>query len=135
MGIHVEWANRERTLLIYSFGGSWDWNDYQAASEQARGMTGSAAQQVDVILDFRHTNALPQGMMRQFSSSFRSLAYQPHNVDRMVIVGATGLLVIISNVLRNIYPQVTAKVLEAPTLEKAYTLLGLTGQNTTASSG
>jgi hypothetical protein len=135
MGIHVEWANRERTLLIYSFSGNWDWNDYHAASEQARSMTAASAQQVDVILDFRQTNALPQGVMRQFSSSFRSMAQQVHHVDRMVIVGATGLLVIISNVLRNSYPQVTAKVLEAPTLEKAYTLLGLNAQNTTASSG
>lgn len=135
MGIHVAWSNPERTLLTYTFSGSWDWADYHSVSEQAYSMTSSVTHQVDVILDFCQTNALPQGVLRHFSSSFRNMAHQPRNINRIVIVGATGLLVIVSNVLRNVYPQVTAKVLEAPTLEKAYALLGLNAQNTTASSG
>lgn len=123
MGINVEWGNAERTLLIYTFSAHWEWDEYYEATDRGRDMIASVGHYVDVIFDFDQTRVVPQGALKHFGNSFKGFADAPPNVSRMVVVGATGLLVIIGNVLRNLYPRAASNVFEALTIEQAYNIL------------
>lgn len=123
MGIAIDWANAEHTLLIYTFSAAWDWDHYYAVTDMGRDMIAGENHYVDVIFDFSESRLVPKGALKHFGNTFRGLSDQPQNMNRMVVVGAMGLLVIIGNVLRNLYPKATANVFEALTIEEAYGIL------------
>ncbi len=123
MNITVEWANLEHTLLIYTFMEEWGWDDYYTATDQGRAMISAQSHPVDVIFDFSASRIVPTGALKHFGNMFRGFADQPSNLNRMVVVGAMGLLVIIGNVLRNLYPKASANVFETHTIEEAFRLL------------
>lgn len=122
MGIQVRWDNPQKDILLCIFEESWNWQDYQAAMEQGRALIDSVDYAVDVIFDFQRTHFAPSGALRHLGNSFRSLA--DAHLNRLVIVGATGILHIIVEVLNNLYPRTAETMTQAVTLEQAYKLLG-----------
>lgn len=123
MTIDVQWNNPSQTILIYTFSNSWNWDDYYAATDRGRVMMADVRHRVDVIYDFEQVYTVPSGALRHFGNTFRGIADAPDNLDRMVVVGATGLLSIIANVLRNLYPSTNGNVFEALTREQALAML------------
>jgi hypothetical protein len=122
MGILVKWDNAEQTILLCAFEESWSWNDYHAAMQQGREMMEDVNRAVDVIFDFQRTHFAPSGALRNLGSSFSKLS--DASLNRLVIVGATGILHIIVDVLGNRYPDAASKMIHAVSIEQAYKLLG-----------
>ncbi len=122
MGIQVRWDNPQQDILLCVFEETWNWQDYHAAMQQGRALIDSVDHSVDVIFDFQRTHFAPSGALRHLGNSFRSLA--DANLNRLVIVSATGILHIIVEVLTNLYPRTAASMSQAVTMKEAYKLLG-----------
>jgi hypothetical protein len=116
MSITVEWANTEKTALHFVFKDNWTWTEFLAVVEQGRVMTESAPHKVDHIYDVRQSHGLPSGAMGQF----RSLRNRsPNNLRRRVLVGASSLIMMLSQTMLKIYPSLKENFLVAETLEQA----------------
>src|SRR5262249_24769897 len=121
MGIQVKWDNKDKTILLYSFAESWSWREYDAAMELGQEMIDAANKSVSVIMDFQHTRFAPPGGMRNVSKSFRHLS--DVQLNKLVIVGATGLLQIMLDARRSLHPRTASCLVHTVTLEQAYKLL------------
>ncbi len=51
MGIQVVWDDEAKTIVRYTFGGSWAWDDFFAAVQTARQMIDSVPGAVGVIME------------------------------------------------------------------------------------
>ncbi len=121
MGIHAHWADSARTLLVMTFETDWSWEDYRAAHVMAWDALAEFSHPVDMIYDFSSSDTIPTRALAEFGRALR--AGRPDNVDRIVLVGTTGLLRIINGVLRNTYPAEAAGMMDAHTLAQAYQML------------
>ena len=61
MGVTVLWDNTDHTALLYRFDPSWSWDDFDKAIHHANMILGERWCRVDVILDMRSIDGLPNG--------------------------------------------------------------------------
>ena len=126
MPITIEWANAERTVLLYCVVGQWTWDDFHAANELGEDLFASVDHPVDLICDFSTSQSIPPRVLSNIGRALRRK--RPANLRQIVAVGVTGLLHNLADVLRTLYPQATANVIDVHTLDHAYRLLSATGK-------
>jgi hypothetical protein len=124
MPIIVEWANPERTVLLYRVVQQWTWDDFHAANQQSHDLLVSVEHPVDLICDFSTSQTIPPRVLSNIGRALRQK--HPTNVRQIVAVGITGLLRNLSDVLRTLYPHATANVIDAHTIDHAFRLLSTT---------
>lgn len=126
MPIVVEWANPERTVLLYRVMEQWTWDDFHAANRLGDDLFGSVDHPVDLICDFSTSESIPPRVLSNIGRALRQK--RPSNLRQIVAVGVTGLLRNLADVLRTLYPNATANVIDAHTLDHAFRLLSATGK-------
>jgi hypothetical protein len=123
MGISVEWINPEQTILLYTFDAVWCWDNYDAATVYGYQLIAASPYWVDAICDLSRVDSPPPRALSNFARGFCMPVNAPPNLNRLVMVGASGLLRVIGQVVLNRYPQDRDRVLHALTLEQAYQML------------
>ena len=126
MPIIVEWANAERTVLLYRVMEQWTWDDFHAANQVTHDLFVSVDHPVDLICDFSTSQTIPPRVLSNIGRALRQK--RPSNIHQIVAVGITGLLRNLADVLRTLYPNATANVVDAHTIDHAYRLLSATGK-------
>lgn len=126
MPITVEWVNPEHTVLLYKVVGNWNWDNYDAANAITSDWVTSVNHTVALICDFSASTGIPPRVLSHVGRSLRQK--RPRNIDPIVVVGITGLLRNLTDVLRTLYPRATADIIHAHTLEHAFRLIGAPGQ-------
>lgn len=126
MPIIVEWANPERTVLLYRVVQHWTWDDFHAANQQSNDFFASVDHPVDLICDFSTSQTIPPRVLSNIGRALRQK--RPSNVRQIVAVGITGLMRNLADVLRTLYPHATANVIDAHTIDHAFRLLSAAGK-------
>ncbi|MEO8607692.1 MAG: hypothetical protein ABI690_07430 [Chloroflexota bacterium] len=126
MPITVEWANAERTVLLYRVTEHWTWDDFHSANQTTHDLLVSIDHPVDLICDFSTSQTIPPRVLSNIGRALRQK--RPGNVRQIVVVGVTGLLRNLADVLRTLYPNATANIIDAHTIEHAFRLLSATGK-------
>jgi hypothetical protein len=121
MTIQVEWDNPQQTVIRYTYIHPWYWEDYYSANCKAHQMFASVNHGVDVLFDFRRSPVIPQGGFGHFRRSLHET--RPLNMGRVVMLGASGIMLVIDNILRTFYPNSTSHFFKARTEEEAQSLL------------
>ncbi|MEP7288985.1 MAG: hypothetical protein ABI947_24795 [Chloroflexota bacterium] len=86
MSINVAWDNDEKTVIIYTFVGQWEWIDYWTAIKDAAELLNTVTYKVDIIMDMRNARTMPEGSL---SKAKQVLGYPRHpNIGMTAIVGA-----------------------------------------------
>lgn len=119
MSITVNWANPEKTIIIYTYEGRWSMEQFNESYVTARQFMDTVDHQVDFIIDVRNSSLLPSGIL----SRGRNVVTAGHpNEGRTAIVGASTFVRSMLDLFSRLYGARyrESKFYLAPTLEDAY---------------
>jgi hypothetical protein len=124
MGIKVEWANPDQTILHLIFQRGWKWDDLYGAIQQADDLITSVLHTVHMLIDIREAGGLPRDFMRVAGDVFSSGDARA-NEGQKIVVGANGLIQIAYKGFLTVYGHKLQNrpFLFAPTLDTAYAML------------
>ncbi|MCA9882811.1 MAG: hypothetical protein KC546_11260 [Anaerolineae bacterium] len=116
--IHVEWANKDHSCIIWTFSDDWKWEHFKLAQQTVGVMIGSVEGYVDQILIACPRQHLPPAALSHLRKAFEYI----HPRSRLIIiVGSDTLLSLMLNTLMQI---LQAKILHfAPTKQAAFDLI------------
>ena len=120
MSIVVAWDNPEHTVLRFVYQGQWTWSEFHESLTQGWSLAADVAYPVDHIYDVTNRDTMPAGALSQM----RSLRNKtPVKIGRRVLVGASMLVMAISQAMLKLNPEFNKKFLFTSTLDEARRLL------------
>ncbi|MBN1965134.1 MAG: hypothetical protein JW910_10845 [Anaerolineae bacterium] len=118
--IDVQWGNPDRTLVVYTAHGAWEWNDLYDATREAHALLATVNHVVDSIVDVTNAQAFPGGSLWHA----RRMASARHpNSGRLVYVGGHSFIKAVFDVISRMYRADHPSFLYANTLDEAHALL------------
>ncbi len=70
MSVHIEWANEDRTAILWSFVGRWTWGEFDDSLKIMSGLLNSVDYPVDTIGDVRQMSILPPDIVSRFKAHY-----------------------------------------------------------------
>lgn len=120
MGVNVQWANPERTIIYFVFERQWSWDDMQDARAEQHAMLAEVPHLVDVIMDFTESSLLPRNPI----AHLRGLSTgRPPNTGIVILVGANVLIQTVARMYGRLYSGEHLRFDAVPTREQARTLI------------
>lgn len=122
MSITVKWDNEDKTILVTTYKGSWNWSDLAAADAETMLHLDSVDHKVDFIDDFIEaaTPPLPISHLPEIAGM---TPFRHSNAGVLVAVGLSGFAETAGRIFTKVYKAYAKKVLFASTLEEARRLL------------
>jgi len=124
MKVIVGWDNEAKTILRFHFSEDWEWNEFQAALQEAESLLASVGHMVDVIADFQGSNRVP-------TETLARLAYVgspcPINMGNIVLVGSKLFATTTLAIFQTFYGKVAQTFEFTHSLERARALLAKAG--------
>ncbi|MBL8165249.1 MAG: hypothetical protein JNJ61_24920 [Anaerolineae bacterium] len=121
MPVIVVWDDEEQTIQRYSFVAPWTWDEYRAAVEQAWTDARTRPYVVNVIIDFTHMGALPQGYLTHFSRT--AMTRISPNLGIVVLVGMKGFMHTVNQLMMQLFPRLAERINHANSLEEARAII------------
>lgn len=121
MSIHIN-CDKEYTCMIHIVvTGRWTWNDfYVAMDELHQQLDVSEHETVNLILDIRDSNYLPQYLL----SNMRQVSFQRHpKSGMMIVVGADRFPRMMFETMRMLLPEQMQSIHLLDTIDEAYKLI------------
>lgn len=111
-------------LVIWTFTGSWTWEDYYSNRDQVNQTITATEHAVNMIIDMTGSQLLPKNLMTHAGSAARRA---PNNIGKTIFVGNNAILRVFFNMFSQLYGVMQAgKQMEThmvSSLEEAYQLL------------
>lgn len=107
MSISVKWDNPEQTVLRYEFGERWNWQAFEAAVERGFTLMEAVPHTVDVVMDMRKSQRLPDGALLWWK---KALAAAPRNQGQTVMVGSSREVLAAMSMFRRINKRYSGSV-------------------------
>lgn len=102
MPIKVEWETDEKVVLLSIYEGTWDLDEFYAATHVINTMMDSVDHKVHLILDMRKSRGLPKG----FIGAIRITGKKRHPcLGTMVLVGGNLLVRMFNDMFLKLYPR------------------------------
>jgi hypothetical protein len=120
MGVSVEWANAEHTVVLWTVTGQWTWTDFDAGYEKMKHMAASVGHSIDSIYDLRHSILIPADVTTHVKFAF---PYRPPNLRYLVAVGLDTYIQLLWNTLTSMPNLRQWRAHFVDTLEEAYALI------------
>ena len=79
----------ESHLIIWTFVGSWTWDEYRAYQAESDNFVNASDQLVDMIIDMSNSTVLPQNILTNAGSAARSA---PLNTGTVVFVSSNDVI-------------------------------------------
>lgn len=89
MPVSVQWADDEKSIMLWVFEGHWTWDDYYGIRDAANKQVSEVGYEVDLIIDMSGSSALPSGVLTHARSAFSA---SPSNIGFTVFVGLSPVL-------------------------------------------
>lgn len=86
--IDVQWANNQRTAILWIIPSKWTTQEYEAANQKMLHMIEGQAQPISLILDMRNAGAVPQGVLSMMHRTYRE---QKHLIQAITIINHNGI--------------------------------------------
>lgn len=119
MSVAVVWDDNEKSTIRFVFEGSWTIDELYVAFDEQTRMLDSVDHQVDVIVDFQESNAVPDHLIANFSRIFQSSGSSHPNTGMTVLVGVGGF----AQILADLFSKFFARLPTASTLEEAHAII------------
>jgi hypothetical protein len=114
----------EPPILVYRVTDPWGWNDFYRSTQEGRQMReASGAPYIHIIIDTTDMRRPPNGALTHLGNMFRHGSPSTSAVRLVVMVGASGFVRAIMDLLTRLSTNAARKLRYADTLEDAYTLL------------
>lgn len=123
MGVNVNWANEEQTIVSYTFADEWTWDEFYRCWDWLKAAMDASNQPISIIMDLRASRTIPPDIMKHLKAIL--LQMHPNFSRATAYVGAGMLKTVYPVVLRQLAPEMVGQVQAffAPTLEEARQLL------------
>ena len=118
----VNWADSSKTCILVTYPDSWNWDEFKQAGVDAETLLGEVDYPVDII---HHVTAIiPTNTVSKIPEIARtSPSLINPKIRYAVVVGASRYLEMAFRMFRNIYPQLTARLMMAENIETAHQLI------------
>jgi hypothetical protein len=100
MGVKPIWDNPEKTVVRHMFEGRWTIGEIWYSAGEAWQMMHTVNHTVHAILDLRHGNAYPSGVL---SVSNRIVVHRPTNAGIIILAGPGGFVRMLASAFRKTY--------------------------------
>jgi hypothetical protein len=120
MGVIVEWANTEHTVILWTITGQWTWTQFDAAYDKMKEMAGSVNHSIDGIYDLRQSILIPADVTTHVKFAF---PYRPPNLRHIIAVGLDSYIQLLWNTLTTIPSLRQWRVHFVNTIEEAYNFI------------
>lgn len=104
MSITVDWYSAEKTALIYTYDGSWTWNDYDTVISQGNAMMQSMPYIVHVVVHLKSGVQIPTDVISNRSRQHIE-AMTPPNHGKLIVYGLNPVLNLMVSTVKRIAPQ------------------------------
>jgi hypothetical protein len=101
MPINVVWKNPEKTILVFSYVGRWDLNDFYQSNEKGNLLLDEVQYPVHLVLDVSASRTAPNGLMNAMTNTTRKLHV---NTGVMIMVGLNVFARALISTYFKIYP-------------------------------
>src|SRR5689334_6098387 len=105
MPILVTWYESEKQNIVYTFIGTWSWEDCHAALDKAALMIDKVDYPVMQIVDLRQTIHTPPITLDGLSYIAKASAPNHERAKGVVIIGLKGSVLMAFNVFKQMFPQ------------------------------
>ncbi len=119
MSITVEWDNDEKTIIRYTYTNRWTWDEFYAAQAQQNRMQETVSRRVNVLVDARNIQTLPDDFLTHLK---RVMTERHPQTGLTVIVSSSGFLRSLFNLASRLFPSGTADTRFVSSEEDAYNL-------------
>lgn len=116
MPVHIAWDDSAETMLLMDVIAPWTWDEYLNAASKGRDMASEKLYTVHLIVDFTLVGTLPRGYLLGFQ---RAAQYIPPNGGLIIMIGVTGVLKRVGNVMGVLLPQHLWRVRHLNSLDEA----------------
>ncbi len=120
MTVRVDWDDPDHSILLYSLGCKWTWDELFEAADKGIAMTDTVSHKVCIIVDYQSGQGLPPGAIGQFNRIVRLM--QPQ-IELVIIAGGGTLLLSLFNLFLLIAGNNAPKYCWVSDLDKAYNTL------------
>lgn len=123
MKIKPIWDNEGKTIIRHVFERGWGWTDFHSSLEEAAKMMNEVDHRVDVILDFRDANLIPNGAITQVKKAYTNPKHA--NMGTTIVIGANSFMQALVSVGTKLAPNSLENwdVAFAKTLDEAYSIV------------
>ncbi len=122
MPVQMRWDNEEKTILVAAYVGSWTWEEFFAARDQANRQLDEVDHQVDIIHDWSQSGGFPHNIF----ANAKSLIPKMHpRTARNVHVGVSPYFMTMWQLFSRLYAAVAGekKFVFVNTLDEARKIL------------
>ncbi len=120
MTVRVDWDDPDHSILLYTLGCRWTWDEFYDAVDKGIAMTNTVSHQICIIVDYQSSQGLPPGAIGQFNRITRLMTPQ---IELVIIAGGGTLLLSLFNIFLLIAGNVASKYCWVSDLDKAYSTL------------
>ena len=121
MGVHFEWDDDSKQILIMHIEAPWTWEEYRLLVNETFDQIAALNHPVATIADVSRLGQLPPG---NFLGQLQYVeSHMPKNVYASVLVGAPYIVTTFMNVLMKIRPNAKALAMFASSIDEAKALL------------
>lgn len=120
MGIQIEWANDEKSIVRFIYEQKWTWEEFYTKIDEANELMDTVEHACVSIIDMRNSNHLPAGAAVHIRNVIRR-SMSHNNSGISVFLQADVIVRVMIDVLRKSYPDIldNTEWLYAKTLEEA----------------
>lgn len=119
MPIEVTWGNLEKTYTIFTFNGTWSWDEYYNAIKTGSELIADVPYIVNIVIDMTGSELLPNNLLSHSNSSMRQ---PPRHFDLAVIVTNSAFIKMFGQILDRLFKNKT-RFRVVNTLEDAHQML------------
>lgn len=123
MGVTVEWANAEKTIVLYTFKDPWNWDEFYTCWDWLKAALDASEHKVSILMDLSATRTIPPDSLKHLRAILEQI--HPNFSRATAFVGLGALSMVYNTVLRQLNPALLDeyKAFFASTLEEAVILL------------
>ncbi len=121
MGITIALESDDQQTIVYTVEEQWSWNEYFAALKQAHDMMDSVPHtRIDIIIDMRRANLIPQNALSTFR---RSTTSRHPKSGIMVFVGGNMFIKTLFRMMETLAREAMKSIKFVSTMEEAQAAL------------
>ena len=120
MAVRSYWLDENKSIVQYDFEGNWTWEEFYPAFHDALAMETSVTYRVDVICDFRASDALPANALTHLKGITDR---QPENIGLSIFITTNRFFKVMYDTAIKFYPKTKRYFAITATLEEAHALI------------
>lgn len=121
MPIVLNWLDDKKTIVLYTFEGSWTWEEFHELDDPIWELIATVDYRIDLIIDWTRSSGFPLGIMSSMHRAGENVVPQTEGLT--ISIAGPYLIKIMLGIFRRTYPKAAAAYRLVTSLDEAITLL------------